>query len=245
MERNDYPDRKVTEAIGRVFGRKVASSRIAAGMTQGTFADAVGFHRTYVHKIESGGSNPSFALAYAIGRTLGVPTAGLVPTDDEIERALQEPGRAAGCDGDGVPPVVVHDMANELIGTPAKGAGGDARGMGSMVKAAFGEIVGERYLGQRRGRPAEPDFPRSSISLKVTSTDVIALTAGDLKARTVVVASVVDGVVSGVRTMDTDDVLAALSARAKRSVRAGNRALFYEGRWPEGVAHGRASAPEP
>ena len=236
MERNDYLEESVTEAIGRVFGRKVASSRIAARMTQGMFADTVGFHRTYLHKIESGGSNPSFALAYAIARTLGVPTADLVPTDDEIERALSEPTRSVASDGGRVPPVVVHGMANGLIGTTTKGAGDDARGMGSMIRAAFGEIVGERYLGKRRGRPAEPDFPTSSISLKVTSTDVVSLTAGDLKARTIIVASVADGVVSEVRTMDTNDVVAALSVRMKRGLQAGNRVLFYKRRWPEGVA---------
>ncbi|MGM8228721.1 helix-turn-helix domain-containing protein [Cellvibrio sp. ARAG 10.3] len=46
-------------SIRRKFGDRIRQLRLSTGMTQEAFADHVGFARTYMSRVETGGANPS------------------------------------------------------------------------------------------------------------------------------------------------------------------------------------------
>jgi len=55
-----------------LFGQRVKALRIATGMSQETFADRCGFARSYMSRIERGGSNASLDAIEVLAGALGV-----------------------------------------------------------------------------------------------------------------------------------------------------------------------------
>ena len=60
------------------FGRTVRSLRERKGVSQETFADEVGIHRTYIGGIERGERNPTLTMIYKIATALNVRPKRLV-----------------------------------------------------------------------------------------------------------------------------------------------------------------------
>ncbi|HSX50856.1 MAG TPA: helix-turn-helix transcriptional regulator [Cellvibrio sp.] len=63
--------------IRKSFGNRVRELRLATGMTQEAFADHCGFARTYMSRVETGGSNPSLDAIKTLADGLGVDLAEL------------------------------------------------------------------------------------------------------------------------------------------------------------------------
>lgn len=55
-----------------LFGERVRALRVAAGWTQDAFAERVGFARSYMSKLETGGANPSLDAIAALATALEV-----------------------------------------------------------------------------------------------------------------------------------------------------------------------------
>ena len=60
-----------------LFGERVRALRAAAGWTQDAFAEHVGFARSYMSKLETGGANPSLDAIVALASALKVRVADL------------------------------------------------------------------------------------------------------------------------------------------------------------------------
>ena len=59
------------------FGTKVRCLRKASGLSQEAFADKCGFARTYMSRIETGGSNASLDAIETLATALGVSVGEL------------------------------------------------------------------------------------------------------------------------------------------------------------------------
>ena len=66
------------EAITRRFGHVVRRRRVAAGMSQETFAAAARLHPTYISLLERGLRNPSLTSIQKLARALDTRMAELV-----------------------------------------------------------------------------------------------------------------------------------------------------------------------
>ena len=65
------------EKIEKIFGRAVRHRRESLGLSQETFADKAGIHRTYVSSIELGKVRISIHIAGLLAKALGVPLSKL------------------------------------------------------------------------------------------------------------------------------------------------------------------------
>ena len=63
--------------IKRKFGIKVRQMRLEKGLSQETFADRCGLHRTYIGAVERGERNISIENIEKIAKALGVPISSL------------------------------------------------------------------------------------------------------------------------------------------------------------------------
>jgi transcriptional regulator with XRE-family HTH domain len=64
-------------SIRQTFGSRVKELRLATGMTQEAFADHCGFARTYMSRIETGGSNPSLDAIKTLADALNIELSDL------------------------------------------------------------------------------------------------------------------------------------------------------------------------
>jgi transcriptional regulator with XRE-family HTH domain len=60
------------------FGRLVRSLRERRGLSQETFADKAGVHRTYIGSIERGERNPTLTMIWRIAHALNVSASSLL-----------------------------------------------------------------------------------------------------------------------------------------------------------------------
>lgn len=93
------------------FGKRVKELRVATGMSQEAFADRCGFARSYMSRIERGGSNASLDAIEVLARALGVEPWQLLASesshDDDPELVVPyaadgscfHPGLASTRDG--------------------------------------------------------------------------------------------------------------------------------------------------
>lgn len=58
--------------LRKLFGQRVKELRIATGMSQEAFADRCGFARSYMSRIERGGSNASLDAIEVLANALSV-----------------------------------------------------------------------------------------------------------------------------------------------------------------------------
>ena len=65
-----------------LFGERVRALRTEAGWTQDAFAEHVGFARSYMSKLETGGANPSLDAIAALASALKVRIAELFENAD-------------------------------------------------------------------------------------------------------------------------------------------------------------------
>ncbi len=63
--------------IKRRFGIKVRQMRLEKGLSQESFADRCGLHRTYIGAVERGERNISIENIEKIAKALGVPISSL------------------------------------------------------------------------------------------------------------------------------------------------------------------------
>lgn len=68
-----------------LFGQRVRELRIATGMSQEAFADRCGFARSYMSRIERGGSNASLDAIETIAYSLKVNISELFKDDTSAE----------------------------------------------------------------------------------------------------------------------------------------------------------------
>jgi transcriptional regulator with XRE-family HTH domain len=67
-----------------LFGERVRTLRVQAGLTQDEFAEKCGFARSYMSRIETGGANPSLDAIEVLATALKV----------QVIELLQEPPKA-------------------------------------------------------------------------------------------------------------------------------------------------------
>ena len=60
------------------LARNLRKLRLAKGVSQETFADEAGLHRTYISDLERGARNPSITIVDKIARALEVPIGKLL-----------------------------------------------------------------------------------------------------------------------------------------------------------------------
>ena len=60
------------------LARNLRKLRLAKGLSQETFADEAGLHRTYVSDLERGSRNPTISVVEKIARALEVPIGKLL-----------------------------------------------------------------------------------------------------------------------------------------------------------------------
>ena len=68
-------------SLRKRFGLRVVSLRRAAGYSQEAFADASGFARSYMSRIERGAANPSLDAIETLAAALKVPPITLFSDD--------------------------------------------------------------------------------------------------------------------------------------------------------------------
>lgn len=68
------------------FGERVKELRVATGMSQEAFADRCGFARSYMSRIERGGSNASLDAIEVLASALSVEPWQLLVFDSSEER---------------------------------------------------------------------------------------------------------------------------------------------------------------
>jgi transcriptional regulator with XRE-family HTH domain len=66
-----------SEALAR-FGRNLRSARLAAGLSQEELAGQVGIRRSYLGRLEAGGSECRFITAMALADVLGIEIEDLL-----------------------------------------------------------------------------------------------------------------------------------------------------------------------
>ncbi|MCJ2183931.1 helix-turn-helix domain-containing protein [Novosphingobium sp. 1949] len=66
------------EDIKKRLGKNVATLRKAQGMSQETFADHAGIHRTYISDVERGARNPTIEIVAKIAKALNVTPGQLL-----------------------------------------------------------------------------------------------------------------------------------------------------------------------
>nr|WP_318237931.1 helix-turn-helix transcriptional regulator [Cupriavidus sp. CV2] len=66
--------------LRRRFGTRIRDLRKATGLSQEAFADRVGFARTYMSRIETGGANPSLDAIETLATALRITVADLFST---------------------------------------------------------------------------------------------------------------------------------------------------------------------
>ena len=85
------------------FGERVKELRIATGMSQEAFADRCGFARSYMSRIERGGSNASLDAIEVLANALSVEPWQLLASglseDNEPSRLLASPGTVGSIRG--------------------------------------------------------------------------------------------------------------------------------------------------
>jgi transcriptional regulator with XRE-family HTH domain len=64
--------------VRKRLGRNVSRLRKDAGMSQETFADHAGIHRTYASDIERGARNPTILVVERLAKALGVTPGNLL-----------------------------------------------------------------------------------------------------------------------------------------------------------------------
>jgi len=74
------------KTFASVVGDGVRRHRQAAGWTQVQLAEAAGLSPNYVARLERGELGPSFFVAYALARTLGIPVSELCETPQRTTR---------------------------------------------------------------------------------------------------------------------------------------------------------------
>ena len=67
--------------LRKLFGQRVKELRIATGMSQEAFADRCGFARSYMSRIERGGSNASLDAIEVLANALSVEPWQLLVSD--------------------------------------------------------------------------------------------------------------------------------------------------------------------
>ncbi|EKS6930800.1 helix-turn-helix domain-containing protein [Enterobacter bugandensis] len=109
------------KTLRTLFGQRVKALRIATGMSQEAFADRCGFARSYMSRIERGGSNASLDAIEALAGALGVEPWQLLASEssqnDDLELLVPfaadgscfHPGLASTRDGS----FVVGDKASQ------------------------------------------------------------------------------------------------------------------------------------
>jgi transcriptional regulator with XRE-family HTH domain len=60
------------------LARNLRKLRQAKGVSQETFADEAGLHRTYISDLERGARNPSITIIEKLARALDVPLGALL-----------------------------------------------------------------------------------------------------------------------------------------------------------------------
>jgi len=83
-ESPDSDDDKEFSAIQIAFGKRVRDARKRAGLTQGQLALGVGLAQSYVHAIETQGSNISLKALAKLATALRVSMRDLIP-DNEFD----------------------------------------------------------------------------------------------------------------------------------------------------------------
>lgn len=71
----------MNEKILKKLGKKLKEIRKKKGITQESLAEKVNIHQTYVGKLETGKSNPSFLMLYKISKVLDVKLPELLDFD--------------------------------------------------------------------------------------------------------------------------------------------------------------------
>jgi transcriptional regulator with XRE-family HTH domain len=66
----------------RRFGRRLKLLRLEHGLTQQQLAEAAGFDRTFIGKLERGESGVNVDRLGDLARALGLTVRDLIPTDD-------------------------------------------------------------------------------------------------------------------------------------------------------------------
>jgi transcriptional regulator with XRE-family HTH domain len=69
------------KTLRKLFGQRVKELRIATGMSQEAFADRCGFARSYMSRIERGGSNASLDAIEVLANALSVEPWQLLASD--------------------------------------------------------------------------------------------------------------------------------------------------------------------
>lgn len=72
-----------------LFGQRVKALRIATGMSQEAFADRCGFARSYMSRIERGGSNASLDAIEVLAEALSVEPWQLLMSDSSKNNDLE------------------------------------------------------------------------------------------------------------------------------------------------------------
>lgn len=76
------------KSLRTLFGERVKELRIATGMSQEAFADRCGFARSYMSRIERGGSNASLDAIEVLANALNVEPSQLLVSDSPEDRSL-------------------------------------------------------------------------------------------------------------------------------------------------------------
>jgi transcriptional regulator with XRE-family HTH domain len=80
-------------SLRKRFGERIRVLRKAAGFSQEAFADASGFARSYMSRIERGAGNPSLDAIESLAGALKVPAQALF-SDDSAAQAAGKRGRS-------------------------------------------------------------------------------------------------------------------------------------------------------
>lgn len=78
------------KTLRSLFGQRIKNLRLATGMSQEAFADHCGFARSYMSRIERGGSNVSLDAIEVLANALSVEPWQLLVSDDLFEDSDSE-----------------------------------------------------------------------------------------------------------------------------------------------------------